>query len=410
MNTAEIGNFIREPQNLNKSQVQDFENLCQTYPYSGLLHLLYLKALGNSKSVDFEQNLKMHAIKVPNRALLYNLIHEDAPEAPFVDEPKVATTLPDISTEAPIDEDTNDVPDYKALELINNAEQSTLEKEAPLTIQIEHSLDTVSLEALDSEELNENEALDKNEPQSENIRTTELPTFSIDIAEKIADVDIQETEQEHETVDRKYTLDEVPWLDNTITFEGFFDEQNENSASNHQNVSPVKEESKVDEQPLKEEVTKEAVLEKKPIVHSSNTKSFYDWLNKKKNIDSVESVNRDERINLDSTTSPSQVATNAPAVEIENPKVKVQDLVNKFIESEPKISRPKATFFSPTKSAKESVSEEGIPVSETLAKIYELQGNYPKAIAVYEKLKELLPNKLSEFDNKIANIRYKYDV
>jgi hypothetical protein len=407
MNTAQIGNFIREPQNLTKAQVQDFENLCQTYPYSGLLHLLLLKALGNSKSVDFEQNLKMHAIKVPNRALLYNLIHDEAPDAPFVDEPKVATTLPEITTAVPIVEDTIDVSGYKALELIKNAEQGTLEKEAPLIIQIESSSDQVSSEALDSGGLNETEAPAKEATQIDNIRTTELPTFSIDIAERIADLGIQENEQEQETVDRKYTLDEVPWLDNTITFEGFFDEQNENSASNNQDEAPAKEASNIDAQPRIEEFIKEPVFEKNPIVETSSAKSFYDWLNKKTQIDAVESVKRDERINLAST---SQVSINDPHVDAENPKVKVQDLVNKFIELEPKISRPKATFFSPTKSAKESVSDEGIPVSETLAKIYELQGNYPKAIAVYEKLKELLPNKLSEFDNKIANIRYKYDL
>ncbi|NBX81313.1 MAG: hypothetical protein EBQ94_13240, partial [Flavobacteriales bacterium] len=57
------------------------------------------------------------------------------------------------------------------------------------------------------------------------------------------------------------------------------------------------------------------------------------------------------------------------------------------------FDKPKKEFFSPSKKAKESVDENKMPVSETLAKIFALQGNYPKSIYVYEQLILIFPEK-----------------
>jgi len=102
---------------------------------------------------------------------------------------------------------------------------------------------------------------------------------------------------------------------------------------------------------------------------------------------------------------------------INDEKIEVNELISKFIENSPKISQPneklfegrkeKKEFFSPTKKAKESLSEHQLPVSETLAKIFSAQGNFPKAIFAYEQLMLIIPEKKIFFANQIKELQKK---
>lgn len=71
------------------------------------------------------------------------------------------------------------------------------------------------------------------------------------------------------------------------------------------------------------------------------------------------------------------------------------------------FEKPKVPFFSPVKKAKESLELENLPVSETLAKVFESQGNYAMAKTTYEQLILIFPEKKSFFADQIQELNNK---
>lgn len=133
--------------------------------------------------------------------------------------------------------------------------------------------------------------------------------------------------------------------------------------------------------------------EKEIIQENKEPESFTDWL---KNISSFEKpVNEPFEI----------ITSKANNKNIANSKLSDFDLIDKFINDSPKISKPKIEFYNPINMAKQSVAEDISFVSETLAKIYELQGNYTKALAAYENLRLKYPEKKLYFATQIKNLK-----
>jgi hypothetical protein len=83
-----------------------------------------------------------------------------------------------------------------------------------------------------------------------------------------------------------------------------------------------------------------------------------------------------------------------------------EDLINKFIESSPKLKRMIPGEEEPVVDLSgESVEAKGTFITETLAKIYISQGYYSKAINIYEKLALQYPEKSAYFASRIEKIK-----
>lgn len=119
--------------------------------------------------------------------------------------------------------------------------------------------------------------------------------------------------------------------------------------------------------------TQEMLSPKKPEIDDSTSLSFGSWL----------------KVNNSRAVLSEEVDTEEPKQEFYT------------------FEKPKKEFFSPVKKAKESVDENKMPVSETLARIFELQGNIPKAIYVYEQLSLIFPKKKTYFASQINLLKKK---
>lgn len=90
----------------------------------------------------------------------------------------------------------------------------------------------------------------------------------------------------------------------------------------------------------------------------------------------------------------------------DNTRKEIGALVDQFI-SKKDATKDQKTFFSAAKMAANSLIDKEEIVTETLAKIYEDQGNYEKAISAYKTLSLRFPEKSTFFASRIKELRAK---
>ncbi|WP_394772628.1 hypothetical protein [Flavobacterium sp.] len=136
----------------------------------------------------------------------------------------------------------------------------------------------------------------------------------------------------------------------------------------------------------------------KPLDFSVNEKhSFQEWLQ----------LARTEPI--DRTEGPEEAKKKAdPQVEAEiivDEKKKKAEIINKFIETNPKISPIKQTAIVPAVQFDLNKEDNSYLMTETLARVYLEQKKYTKAIQAYEILILKYPEKISFFADRISDIK-----
>ncbi|MDZ4665052.1 MAG: hypothetical protein SGJ15_09270 [Bacteroidota bacterium] len=122
----------------------------------------------------------------------------------------------------------------------------------------------------------------------------------------------------------------------------------------------------------------------------------------------IKYINQKNEGDVDETeTSEDRQETKRASVQDQQKKAKQKKLIDKIIDNNPtSIKLNKDTkFFVADQKAKESLLENEELVTETLAKIYALQGNVNKAIRAYQILSLKYPNKSAYFASLIEELR-----
>lgn len=318
MNLSEVAQYIKNPIGFEKEQLADLKSLVEKYPYAQSFSIIYLKALSDLHSFQFEDELKKHACAITNRTLLFNLIN-NKPNTLEVASPQEKTIIAQ-EDEKPI------------IEALPTQDDG-------LSI----AFDLPNSEKINEATENHNDQVEKSVIENEN--------------------KAEEKETQHHEVTFDSPLD-LEILNNVIT-----------------SATPISEGSQTKSEEIEEMPKAVPHLVNEPAAPPQK-KDFIDWLH---------------------------ASTNKPEERKEEhiKKEKINALIEDFITQSPKISSPKTDFYSANKKAVESVQEEIIPVSPTLAKIYALQGHYPKSIAIYQQLILKYPEKKTFFASQIKELEKK---
>ncbi|WP_337968686.1 tetratricopeptide repeat protein [uncultured Flavobacterium sp.] len=144
----------------------------------------------------------------------------------------------------------------------------------------------------------------------------------------------------------------------------------------------------------------------KPLDFSVNEKhSFQEWLQlaKTEPIDRTEEVPEEEKKTEKKTEQPTEIK--ADDEELDEEKKKKAEIIDKFIETNPKISPIKQTAITPAVQFNINQEDNSYLMTETLARVYLEQKKYTKAIQAYEILILKYPEKISFFADRISDIK-----
>ena len=315
MKVEQFIELIDNPSKLAETHISSIEKILSDYPFFQSAHLLYAKALQNSKHINYHNALKRTAVIAGNRAVLYRLINQSAVQqiaAPVVEE---------------------------KIELV--IEQEEIKQEAIPEIILE-------------------EKVEKTVPSPINyvytIVSNEKPTIIS-----------SEPEQQHVDEEKAETLNDII-------------------------LNPIVEAY------IETEILK--INEKEPEIKIEEPQSFAEWLKQLPAISkqlSVSDQKKTESVKKDIVSQPKS----------SKHKTEKQEFLDKLLSEELRISKPQAdkTFYAATQKTRSSVLEDENLVTETLAKIYVLQGNHGKAIRAYEILSLKFPEKSAYFASLIKEIK-----
>ncbi|WP_343587424.1 hypothetical protein [Flavobacterium sp.] len=132
----------------------------------------------------------------------------------------------------------------------------------------------------------------------------------------------------------------------------------------------------------------------KPLDFSLSEKhSFQEWLQ----------LSRTEPIDRSNEISPEEQAKIEAAKEEE--RQKKAEIIDKFIETNPKISPIKPGTSAPAVQIEATIEDNSYLMTETLARVYLEQKKYTKAIQAYEILILKYPEKITFFADRISDIK-----
>lgn len=378
---AQFIDIIREPRHLDSAQVAELESIVKEYPFFESAHLLYAKGLHQYNALNYSRQLRKTAIVANSRAVLYELLHPKGPavlQQPVAKEPEIVfePVVELVKPEEPVAE-----PEKKP------EEEAPLLSRNPVTITSDEIKVVYITTVPKTQEVvpeKEEKALAKEEPVTPVVEKT---------------VEVPKTEEPVLTKESA-SGDEIAIIQ---SIENETEAPIELSGEEILNRSIGQEISRgIIQSYVETELIKTPELQK---TEAQKPLSFTDWLNRVKT--EAGTISKTE-------VKPPETTKKSVPKEEKQPKPEKKpsnleqnkNIIDKIIDSDPgRIKLGTNKFFTPASDAKQSLLENEHLVTETLAKIYALQGNISKAIRAYEILSLKFPQKSVYFASLIEKLK-----
>jgi tetratricopeptide (TPR) repeat protein len=399
MNVTDYTYLINKPDAITEKQVEALGSVLNEFPYFQSARALRLKGLYNQNSFKYNYALKVTAAHTTDRTVLFDFITSetftaiqndfydrklrDLLEITVFDSEIVSFEEIKKATEVRIDPIEQSILDSIKEATMVTFEEPTKIEERPIDPIIEQSLLTSIKEAsIPSFEEPVKIEQSKTEPIIDSSDATPpkeaTRTFFEEIVDEVPEVRIDPIEQS--------ILNSIKEA-STIRFEEL---------------------KKTPEEPVK--IAEENLEIGKPLDFSVNEKhSFEEWLQ----LSRTEPIDRTEETTAEITAiekaseiTIKPVAKTSLEQEMVDPeKKKKAELIDKFIETNPKISPVKQVSATPAVQFELNKEENSYLMTETLARVYLEQKKYTKAIQAYEILILKYPEKISFFADRISDIK-----
>lgn len=364
---AQFIDIIREPRHLDSAQVAELEGIVKEYPFFESAHLLYTKGLHQYNALNYSRQLRKTAIVANSRAVLYELLHPK--EVARLQQP--VTKAPEIAPE-PVVESV--LPEEPVVE----PEKIPEESQAGLTAL---NLNPVSI-------------------TSDDIRVvyiTTVPKTPETPPEKEEKVLVQEEQALSKETASQEEIAILQNIENETEVAAELPEEEQLNRSIGREIS-----RSIIQSYVETELIKTPELEKE---EAPKPLSFTDWLNRVKT--EAGTISKTEAKLPETPEKELSTEEKLPKPEKKTSGFdQKKNIIDKIIDSDPgRIKLGSNKFFTPATDAKQSLLENEHLVTETLAKIYALQGNISKAIRAYEILSLKFPQKSVYFASLIEKLK-----
>lgn len=373
---AQFIDIIREPRHLDSAQVAELESIVKEYPFFESAHLLYTKGLHQYNALNYSRQLRKTAIVANSRAVLYELLHPK--EVAQLQQP--ITRVPEIAPEPVVESVLPEEP-------VAEPQKTPEEPQAGVT---ELNLNPVSITSDDIKVVYITTVA----------KTPETPPEK---EEKVLlhEEQLRSQKEEEQSLSKETASQEeiaiLQNIENETEGAAELPEEEQLNRSIGREIS-----RSIIQSYVETELIKTPELEKE---EAPKPLSFTDWLNRVKT--EAGTISKTE-VKLPET-SEKELSTEEKLPKTEKKSSgfdQKKNIIDKIIDSDPgRIKLGSNKFFTPAADAKQSLLENEHLVTETLAKIYALQGNISKAIRAYEILSLKFPQKSVYFASLIEKLK-----